>query len=135
VTGFIEGMLGRYDQSIAHIQQAIRLSPRDYLLGPWLMHLERSHFGLHQYDLAIQDELRSLDTGYRTFQPWLSLAGAYAANNEEDKAKKAMNEALKAKPDLSIAWLHDHLPALIDAPPGMLPALRKAGLPEEAATQ
>jgi adenylate cyclase len=135
VTGFIEGMLGRYDQSIAHIQQAIRLSPRDYLLGPWLMHLGRSHFGLHQYDLAIQDELRSLDTGYRTFQPWLSLAGAYAANNEEDKAKKAMNEALKAKPDLSIAWLHDHLPALIDAPPGMLPALRKAGLPEGANTQ
>jgi adenylate cyclase len=131
VTAVIEEMLGRYDQAIAHIQQAILLSPRDFILGPWLMHLGRDHFGLRQYSAAIQDELRSLDTGYHTFQPYLALAGAYAANGEDDKAKKTMNDALKANPKLSVAWFHAHLPALIDAPPGMLEAARKAGLPEE----
>jgi ABC-type sugar transport system substrate-binding protein len=95
------------------------------------MHLGRDHFGLRQYSAAIQDELRSLDTGYHTFQPYLALAGAYAANGEDDKAKKTMNDALKANPKLSVAWFHAHLPALIDAPPGMLEAARKAGLPEE----
>ena len=130
-TALVEQMFGRYEQAIVHLQQAMRLSPRDYLLGPWLMQSGRNHFGLHQYDLAIRDELRSLDTGYHTFQAYLALAGAYAANGEDDKAKKAMKEALKANPKLSAAWLRAHLPTLLDWPPGMLEALRKAGLPEE----
>jgi adenylate cyclase len=130
VVGTINTNLGRYDQAIDHIRQAIRLSPRDYLLGPWLMHLGRAHFGLHQYATAVQDELRSLDTGYHTFQPYLALAAAYAANGEDDKAKKAMSDALKANSNVSVAWLQSHLPALIDAPPGLREAAQKGGLPE-----
>ena len=130
VVGTINANLGHYDRAIEHIQQAIRLSPRDYLLGPWLMHLGRAHFGLHQYATAVQDELRSLDTGYHTFQPYLALAAAYAANGEDNKAKKAMSDALKANSNLSVAWLQSHLPALIDAPPGLREAAQKAGLPE-----
>ena len=130
VSAIIETMLGRYEPSISHLQQAIRLSPRDYLLGPWLQWMGRDHFGLHQYDAAIQDELKSIDSGYRTFQPYLTLAGAYAANGNDDKARQAISEMLHANPQLSIAWFHAHLPALIDWPPGLLPALRKAGLPE-----
>jgi TolB-like protein/class 3 adenylate cyclase len=131
VMAIVEEMLGQYDQAISHIQQAMRLSPRDFLLGPWLMHRGRNHFGLRQYDAAIQDELRSLDTGYRTFQPLLALAGAYAANGEDDKAKKVMSDLLRVTPHLSVAWFHTHLSSLIEWPPGMLESLRKAGLPEQ----
>ncbi len=131
VVGTINTNLGHYDRAIEHIQQAIRLSPRDYLLGPWLMHLGRAHFGLHQYATAVQDELRSLDTGYHTFQPYLALAAAYAANGEDDKAKKAISDALKANTNVSVVWLQSHLPALIDAPPGLREAAQKAGLPEK----
>jgi adenylate cyclase len=127
----VEQMLGRYEEAIAHLQQAMRLSPRDYLLGPWLMQSGRDHFGLRQYDLAIQDELRSLDTGFRTFQAYLALAGAYAANGEIDKAKKAMKDALKANPNLSAAWLKEHLPGQLDWPPGMAEAAQRAGLPDQ----
>ena len=94
------------------------------------MHLGRAHFGLGQYATAIQDELRSLDTGYHTFQPYLALAAAYAANGEDEKAKKAMSDTLKANPNVSVAWLQSHLPALIDVPPGLLEAARNAGLPD-----
>jgi TolB-like protein/Tfp pilus assembly protein PilF len=130
VMGSIEVILGRYDQAIEHIRQAIRLSPRDYLLGPWLMHLGRAHFGLRQYATAVQDELRSLDTGYHTFQPYLALAAAYSASGEDEKAKKAMSDARRANPNTSVAWLQSHLPALIEAPPGLREAAQKAGLPE-----
>jgi len=123
VMGTINTNLGRYDQAIEHIRQAIRLSPRDYLLGPWLMHLGRAHFGLGQYATAVQDELRSLDTGYHTFQPYLALAAAYSANGEDEKA-------LKANPNLSVAWLQSHLPTLIEAPPGLREAARNVGLPD-----
>lgn len=98
VVGTINTNLGHYDKAIEQIDQAIRLSPRDYLLGPWLTHLGRAHFGLGQYPTAVQEELRSLDTGYHTFQPYLALAAAYAANGEDEKAKKAMSEALRANP-------------------------------------
>jgi adenylate cyclase len=131
VMGTIDTNLGRYDQAVEHIRQAIRLSPRDYLLGPWLMHLGRAHFGLRQYATAVQDELRSLDTGYHTFQPYLALAAAYSANGEDEKAKKAMSDALKANPNISVAWLQNHLPALIEAPPGLREAAQKAGLPDK----
>ena len=131
VIGTINTNLGRYDQAIEHIEQAIRLSPRDYLLGPWLMHLGRAHFGLGQYPVAIQEELRSLDTGFRTFQPYLALAAAYAANGEDEKAKRAMNDALKANPSVSVAWLRKRLPALIEAPPGLREAAQRAGLPDQ----
>jgi tetratricopeptide (TPR) repeat protein len=130
VIGTINTNLGHYDRAIEHIQQAIRLSPRDYLLGPWLMHLGRAHFGLAEYTVAVQDELRALDTGYRSFQPYLALAAAYAANGEDDKAKKAMSDVLKANSNVSDAWLQSHLPALINAPPGLREAALKAGLPE-----
>jgi adenylate cyclase len=130
VVGTINTNLGHYDQAIEHIKQAIRLSPRDYLLGPWLMHLGRAHFGLHQYATAAQDELRALDTGFHSFQPYLALAAAYAANGEDDKAKRAMSDALKANSKISVAWLQSQLPVLIDLPPGLREAALKAGLPE-----
>jgi adenylate cyclase len=131
VIGTVNTNLGHYDQAIEHIRQAIRLSPRDYLLGPWLMHLGRAHFGLGQYATAVQEELSALDTGFHTFQPYLALAAAYSANGEDEKAKRAMNEALKANPNVSVTWLRSRLPALIEAPPGLRQAAQKAGLPDE----
>jgi hypothetical protein len=41
-----------------------------------------------------------------------------------------MSDTLKANPNVSVAWLQSHLPALIDVPPGLLEAARNAGLPD-----
>jgi len=131
MTANIHETLGHYDQAISFLRQAIRLSPRDYLMGPWLMHVGRNHFGLRQYDAAIQDELHAIDIGYHTFQPYIDLAAAYEASGDTEKAKQTVADALKSNPKISIAWLEAHLPNLIDWPPGLLPALRKAGLPEK----
>ena len=130
-SAIIEVNLGRYQQAISHLQQAIRLSPRDYNLGPWLMWMARGHFGLQQYDDAIQDALKSVDTGFRTFRPYLILAAAYAANGNDGDAQRAMESARRANPKLSVNWLRANLAVLVDWPPGMLAALRKSGLPED----
>ncbi|MGY3496352.1 adenylate/guanylate cyclase domain-containing protein [Bradyrhizobium sp. USDA 4502] len=130
VMAVVEEMMGEYERAISHIQQAMQLSPRDFLLGPWLARRGRNHFGLRQYDAAIQDELASLNAGYHTFQPLLALAGAYAASGDDEKAKNVMTGLLHASPHLSVAWFQSHLPSLIEWPPGMLESLRKAGLPE-----
>lgn len=100
-------------------------------MGPWLMHLGRDHFGLGQYAAAIQDERRAIDIGYRTFQPYLDLAAAYSANGDTEKAKQAVADLLNANPAISVKWLQAHLPNLVNWPPGLLAAVRKAGLPEK----
>ena len=130
-SAIIEVNLGRYEQAISHLQQAIRLSPRDYLLGSWLMWMGRAHFGLHQYDAAVQDCLKSIDFGFRPFRPYLVLAAAYSANGDDGGAKSAMDSARLANPKLSVNWLRANLAVLLDWPLGMFDALRKAGLPEE----
>jgi adenylate cyclase len=131
VSAIIEVNLGRYEEAISHIQQAIRLSPRDFLIGPWLMWMGRAHFGLRQYDAAIQAELKSIDSGYRSFQTYIALAAAYAAKGNDLDARNAIEAARQANPKVSVDWLHSNVPILADSPPGMLAALRKAGLPEE----
>lgn len=62
-----------------------------------------------------------------------SLALAYAANCEDEKAKKAMNDALKANPSVSVASLQRRLPALIEVLPGLREAAKIAGLPDDRA--
>jgi hypothetical protein len=86
---------------------------------------ERDHFGLQKYPEAIQDGLRSLVS--RTLR-YLAL---YGANGEDEKAQKAMKEMLRGNPTLFVVWLRAHLPTLINWPPGMPQAVRKAGLPED----
>jgi adenylate cyclase len=131
VSAIIEENIGHYEQAISQLQQAIGLSPRDFLIGPWLAWMGRAHFGLHQYDAAIQDELKSIDGGYGSYQPYLALAAAYAEKGQDSDARKAIEAARRANPKVSVAWLRANVPVLVDTPPGILAALRQAGLPEE----
>ena len=42
-----------------------------------------------------------------------------------------MSDALKANPNISVAWLQSHLPALIEVSPGLREAAQKVGLPND----
>jgi adenylate cyclase len=126
-----EELLGRYEQSISHLEQAIRISPRDSYIGVWHMEMGRDLLGLRQYDAAIQEGLKAIDSGYRQQQSYASLAAFYAAADKAPEAKAALAEAIKLNPKLSVAWFDAHLPSFISSPPGFREALIKAGLPEE----
>jgi tetratricopeptide (TPR) repeat protein len=119
-----EMFLGPYDQSISHLEQAMRISPRDSSLGEWHMEMGRQRLALRQYDAAVQEGLKAVDMGYRTVL-------GYAAADKAPEAKAALAEAMKLNPKLSAAGLDAHQPAFIDTPPGFREALIKAGLPEE----
>ena len=126
-----EILLGRYEQAISDLEQAVRISPRDSNLGIWRQDMGRALLGLRRTDAAIQEGLKAIDSGYRAASTYAALAAFYAAADKVPEAKAALAEAMKVNPKLSVAWLHTHLPFFIDSPLGFREALIKAGLPEE----
>ncbi len=125
-----EMVLGRYERSLGDLEQAMRISPRDPLLGAWHMEMGRQLLALHRTDAAVQEGLEAIDLGYRTVLGYAALAAFYAAVDKAPEAKAALAEAMKLNPKLSAAWLTARQPAFIDSPPGFREALIKAGLPE-----
>ena len=127
MVGRAEGLLGRCEQSIAHIKQAFVLSPRDPLSGIWYGYLGLAEFCRGRLDAAIEQFKRAIASGYPTYFPYTCLAGAEAAKGNDAEAKLALAEARRLNPQLTIKWLLTETPT----PSIVIDGLRKAGLPEE----
>ena len=125
--GRVEGLLGRCEQSIAHIKQAFALSPRDPLSGNWYAYLGIAEFCRGRLDAAIEQFRRAVYSGYPTYNTYSMLAGAEAAKGNDAEAKLALAEARRLNPQLTIKWLLTETPT----PSIVIDGLRKAGLPEE----
>ena len=126
-----EILLGRYERSLGDLEQAMRISPHDPVLGAWHMEMGRQLLALRRSDAAVHEGLKAIDLGYRTVLGYAALAAFYAAADKAPEAKVALAEAMKLNPKLSAAWLHARQPASVDSPPGFREGLMKAGLPEE----
>ena len=126
-----EMLLGRYEQAISYLEQAMRISPRNSFVGLWHMEMGRAFLGLRRTDAAVQEGLKAINSGYRQPLSYAALAAFYGAADKIPEAKAALAEAMKLNPKLSVAWLHTRLPSFVETPPGFLEGLRKAGLPEE----
>ena len=119
--------LGSYEQAKADAQRAMRLSPRDPLLGAFHFQTGEAELGLGHPDAAIGQCRQAIDSGFRRYEAYLLLAAAYAQAGKMDEAKDALAEARRINPKLTVKWLIEHgrdVPAVLDG-------LRKAGLPEE----
>jgi adenylate cyclase len=125
-----EMLLGRYEQGMSNLEQAMRISPRDSSIGVWHMDMGRDLLALRRTDAAVQEGLKAIESGYRQALGYAALAAFYAAADKAPEAKAALAEALKLNPKLSVALLHALQPGFIDSPPGFREALIKAGLPE-----
>src|SRR5208337_3256833 len=125
--GAAELVLGRYEQAISDVQQAMRLSPRDPRIGLWLVTLGDAELGLGHLDAAIDEYKKAIDAGWRAYQTYRGLAAAYALDGRMEEATSALAEARRLNPQLTLEWQQTHS---VNIPP-LLEGLRKAGLPEE----
>ena len=125
--GAAELVLGRYEQAISDVQQAVRLSPRDPRIGLWRVTLGDAELGLGHFDAAIDEYKKAIDAGWRAYQPYRGLAAAYALDGKMEEATSALAEARRLNPELTLKWQQTHS---VNIPP-LLEGLRKAGLPEE----
>jgi adenylate cyclase len=119
--------LGQFEQAKSDAQHAIRLSPRDPLIGLLHVHLGDAELGLGHFDAAIGEYNNAADSGYRPFFVYSDLAAVYAVEGKMDEAKSALAEARRLNPKLTVKWLQSVAPNI----PALFEGLRKAGLPEE----
>ena len=136
--------LGAIEEYIPQVERAIRLSPRDPVLGVWYGRIGLVHLLQSRIDEAIiwLEKARNADPAV----PYIRsrLASAYALNGETERAANELTEARRLSGDdrhSSIAkllktgetgsgyWGVPKIRALYEAT--YLAGLRKAGMPEE----
>jgi len=108
--------------------QAMRLSPRDPLIGFTHKYLGDAELGLGHFDAAIDEYHKAIEAGFRFVWVYASLTAAYALEGKMEEAKPPWR-----KPPLepkTHRQMDDRICANI---PSLLEGLRKAGLPEEEA--
>jgi adenylate cyclase len=110
-----------------YIRQAMRLSPRDPLIGLWHGYLGDAELGLGNFDAAIDEYRNAIESGYRVLFVYSYMAAAYALAGKMDEAKSALAEARRLNPNLTIKGREARNVSF----PLILDGLRKAGLPEE----
>jgi adenylate cyclase len=137
--GWCKFLAGSLDDAIPLHEQAIRLSPRDSLIGVWYQRIGVVHLLRSRTDEAVPwlEKARNANPAHPQTHPW--LAAAYALKGDLERAAAELTEARRLASDdrySSIARLKasgyfgvPKIRALYEAT--FFAGLRKAGMPEE----
>jgi TolB-like protein/Tfp pilus assembly protein PilF len=131
--GFLKVLVGRAEETEAHVQEALRLSPRDTYAFEWLKFVGIAKCVLGRYDEGVVWLRRSIETNRNNPTSRLFLAAALAALGRLEEARAVARAALTLNPQYTIAGARDILLSaksyLVEVE-RMLEGLRKAGVPE-----
>jgi TolB-like protein/Tfp pilus assembly protein PilF len=132
--GATEVELGRPDAAILAVKRAMRLSPRDPSLGPWLAFLGISELHLGHYRAAASWLVRAIETGTPVARHHAYLASALALAGKVSEARIALARFRTAQPSATIASLRSGgkstEAAFLRQQEEFFKGLRIAGLPE-----
>jgi tetratricopeptide (TPR) repeat protein len=126
--------LGRAEETEAHVQEALRLSPRDMHAYLWCMFAGLAKFQLGQEEEAIGWMRRSIDANRSFPSSYFLLAASLARLGRLPEARSEAQAGLALNPAFTIARFRG---ATIDEPfevavrERYVDGLRKAGVPEE----
>jgi adenylate cyclase len=120
-----ENSLGRFEQAKADCERAMRLSPRDPFSGVFRLWIGAAELGLGHFEAAVDAFRKAIDSGYRPFFVYSSLAAAYAQAGKMDEADAALAEARRLNPKLTVKW---YVARGVNA--ALIDGVRKAGLAE-----
>ena len=121
---------GRGEEAIPHFKLAIRLSPRDVEIGRFYARLSATQLGLEHYAAAVESWRKAVQYPNAPWAP-TALAAALAQDGQQQEAERALAEALKRRPELTIQYVRDTGITPFPAYQALLiEGLRKARLPE-----
>ena len=95
--------LGRAAETEAHVEEALRLSPRDTSAFLWLMFVGAAKIYLGSHEEAIVWLRRSIEANRNNPLSHVFLAAALAVLGRPDEARAAARAALSLNPQLTIA--------------------------------
>jgi len=119
---------GRSEEAIHYFQQALRMSPHDPLKAFFYSGTCVAHYYARRYETAIEWGRKAImeRPGFTAAHRILCASLAQAGRWEE--SRKAMEALRKVQPNVSIAWIEEHVPYTAKAMPHFLDGMRKAGL-------
>jgi adenylate cyclase len=119
---------GQSDEAIRHFELALRMSPHDPLKAFFYSGTGVAHYYAGRFDEAVEwarnavRERPGFTASRRILCASLAQAGRTDETNEEMAALRTM------QPNISIAWIEQHVPYTARAMPHFLEGMRKAGL-------
>jgi adenylate cyclase len=119
---------GQSDEAIRYFELALRMSPHDPLKAFFYSGTGVAHYYARRYDKAVewaQNAVRERP-GFTASRRILCASLAQAERIGE--AKEEMVALRTMQPNLSIAWVEEHVPYTARAMPHFIEGMRKAGL-------
>ena len=119
---------GQSEEAVRYFQQALRMSPHDPLKAFFYSGTCVAHYYAQRYEEAIEWGRKTIRErpDFTAAQRILCASLAMAGKTEE--TVKAMARLREIQPNLSIAWIEQHVPYTARAMPHFLDGMRKAGL-------
>jgi adenylate cyclase len=96
---YVEGFAGNPERSIEHLQQALRISPRDPMRPIIHLNLALWSFGAKQYANGVAYALLGIDEAPKLAPLHVFLATNYVGLSEIEMARAAMAEARRVGPE------------------------------------
>jgi tetratricopeptide (TPR) repeat protein len=132
--GTAKYILGRNDETEAHILEALRLSPRDRSTGAWFQIVGFAKLGAGCDEEAIRWFRRAIEVNPNFPMSHFLLAAASARLGHIEEAHDALRAGLELNPNFTIArfksqTFSDH-PVYLAGRERMYEGLRGAGMPE-----
>ena len=132
--GFAKLLLGRGEETEAHVLEAFRFSPRDSTAWGWVLYVGLANFHLGRDEGALERFNRSKELNANSPVTRFCLAAALAHLDRLDEAREAARACLQLNPSFTIARFRsqtnsDH-PVYLAGRERMYEGLRKAGMPE-----
>jgi tetratricopeptide (TPR) repeat protein len=132
--GRIKILLGRADEAEGHVTDAIRLSPRDPMLGVWYGILGSADLHLGRLDKAVDRLRRAVEIAPSNEIPYFYLAAALALEGRGTEAAEACRIGRRLAPVFRIskcrAEVQSDNSVFLVQRERVYEGLRKAGLPE-----
>lgn len=126
--------IGRSSESIAHIERAFLLSPKDPVASFWAFWAGMAAAHAGDFSASIKWMLKSQQINSEYKRPLLWLAIAYARTGEERKAREALDEYSKSFPKFSLDTWRRTIPtrdgAVAKQREVLVSTLRALGVPE-----
>ena len=135
--GLGKTFIGRAEETEAHVDEALRLSPRDTLAYLWMNVAGVAKLHLGSYEQAVAWLRRSVEANRNYPLSVFHLAAALAQLDRLDEAQAAVKAGLALNPTFTISRVRASRTARTDDPTCLaqleciFEGLRKAGVPEQ----
>ncbi len=118
---------GQSEDAVNYFQKALGMNPHDPLTAVFYSGMGTAHYYAHRYDEAIEWSRKAIRErpGYTAAHRILCASLAMAGRMEDAEAAAATLRQLQ--PNISIAWVEQHVPYTPRSMPHFLDGMRKAG--------